>query len=360
MIKDEFEAWVQIAPREPLSPGPLKGLTFGVKDIIEVRGLAFECGSPIYKGRIGEVDAPIVRMLRERGAAMIGKTQTTAFAYFDPAPTRNPRNPEHTPGGSSSGSAVAVATGDVDFALGTQTQGSILRPASYCGVVGFKPTYGVIPTKSVMAFAPSLDTVGWFSRDVATARRIWAALGHSVEPERPFRFGVPRGLPRVEPPMERAFARLSAREIDLPVPYMELLSAVRAVNDYEGARMHQERWWEHGSRIGRKMAELVERGLAIPEERYDAARDLLESTSLDDVFGQVEVLLTPAAPGPAPRGLSSTGDPIMNAVWTGLGTPAISIPLPVGVDELPVGLQMVAARGNDGLLLAAADRIVLR
>ena len=282
-------------------------------------------------------------------------TQTTAFAYFDPAPTRNPRNPEHTPGGSSSGSAVAVAVGAVDFALGTQTQGSIIRPASFCGVVGFKPTRGRIPTEGVMPFAPSLDTVGWFARDVAMVRRVWEALGFPVEPERSFRFAVPRGLPPVAPEMERSFSRYAAREIDLPVPYADLLAAVRLVNDYEGARTNQERWWEHGEGIGKKLAELVQRGLSIPSEKYEAARDLLHSTALEAVFRDVDVLLTPAAPGPAPRGLASTGDPVMNAVWTGLGTPALCLPMPVEEAELPVGLQMIAARGREGLLLAAAS-----
>jgi amidase len=353
---DEFDAWVQIAPQPALQSGPLDGLTFGVKDIIETRGLPTEYGSPLYAGRLGETDAAIVTALRERGAVLYGKTRTTAFAYFDPGPTRNPRHPAHTPGGSSSGSAAAVAVGTVDFALGTQTQGSIIRPASYCGVVGFKPTHGVIPVDGVMPFAPSLDTVGWFARDVAMARRVWEALGFPVEPERPFRCGVPRGLPPVEPAMQRAFSRVEAEEIDLPVPYMDLLAALRIVNDYEGSRTHQERWWEHGAKVGRKLAELIERGLSIPESKYIAARDLLGRTALDPVFAKVDVLVTPAALGAAPRGLESTGDPVMNGVWTALGTPAISIPMPVAEGELPLGLQMIAPRGADARLLAAAAR----
>jgi amidase len=244
----------------------------------------------------------------------------------------------------------------VDFALGTQTQGSIIRPASYCGVVGFKPTHGVIPVDGVMPFAPSLDTVGWFARDVAMTRRVWEALGFPVEPERSFRCGVPRGLPQVEPAMQRAFSRVEAEEIDLPVPYMDLLAALRIVNDYEGSRTHQERWWEHGAKVGRKLAELIERGLSIPESKYIAARDLLGRTALDPVFAKVDVLVTPAALGAAPRGLESTGDPVMNGVWTALGTPAISIPMPVAEGELPLGLQMIAPRGADARLLAAAAR----
>ena len=348
---------MHIEPEPPLGSGPLDGLTFGVKDIIETRGLPTEFGSPLYASRIGERDAAIVTALRERGAVMYGKTQTTAFAYFDPAPTRNPRNPAHTPGGSSSGSAAAVAAGTVDFALGTQTQGSIIRPASYCGVVGFKPTHGVIPVDGVMPFAPSFDTVGWFARDVAMARRVWEALGFAVEPERPFRCGVPRGLPKVEAEMARAFARVEAEEIDLPVPYMELLAALRTVNDYEGSRTQEERWRQHGAKVGRKLAELIERGLAISEAKCAEARGVLRGVRLDAIFARVDVLVTPAALGAAPRGLESTGDPVMNAVWTALGTPSISIPMPVPEGALPLGLQMIAPRGEDAKLLAAAERL---
>lgn len=358
MITDQFDAWVRIAPQPPLGSGPLDGLSFGVKDIIDTAVLPTEYGSPLYAGRVAERDAAIVSALRRLGATMAGKTQTTAFAYFDPAPTRNPRNPEHTPGGSSSGSAVAVAVGAVDFALGTQTQGSVIRPASFCGVVGFKPTRGTISTEGVMPFAPSLDTVGWFARDVAMVRRVWEALGFSVEPDRPFRFAVPRGLPPVAPEMERAFSRYAAREIDLPVPYGELLAAVRLVNDYEGARTNQERWWEHRDGIGKKLAELVQRGLSIPVEKYESALELLRKTTLEAIFSDVDVLLTPAAPGPAPRGLASTGDPVMNAVWTGLGTPALCLPMPVDEGAMPVGLQLIGARGSDALLLAAAASVL--
>jgi Asp-tRNA(Asn)/Glu-tRNA(Gln) amidotransferase A subunit family amidase len=351
----EIRAWVQVAPQPPLARGPLSGVPFGVKDIIETRGLATEYGSPLYAGRLGTEDAAIVTALRERGAVMFGKTQTTAFAYFDPSPTRNPRRPSHTPGGSSSGSAAAVAAGVVPFALGTQTQGSIVRPSSFCGVVGFKPTFGRVPTAGVLPFAPSLDTVGWLAADVAMARRVWQALGFDETAAGRNRFAVPRGLPEVEPAMRRRFDRaaaaLNASAFDLPVPYDQLLAALRIVNDFEGARSHQQRWWEHRERIGRKLAELVERGLSIPPERYERARELLSTTRVE---GAWDVLLTPAGLGPAPAGLASTGDPIMNAVWTGLGMPAVCVPMPVAEGELPLGLQMIARRGADATLLEAA------
>src|ERR1035438_7045722 len=165
----DVQAWVEVSPQDPLANGLLDGIPFGVKDIFETRGLATEFGSALYAGRKGVVDAPVVSALRRTGAVLLGKTRTTAFASFDPAATRNPRLPGHTPGGSSSGSAAAVAAGMVPFALGTQTLGSVLRPASYCGVCGFKPTFGRLPVEGVLPFAPSLDTLGLFPRTPAFA-----------------------------------------------------------------------------------------------------------------------------------------------------------------------------------------------
>src|ERR1044071_2227981 len=162
-----IQAWVQVKPQPPTGEGPLSGIPFGMKDIVETKGLATEYGSPIYKGRIGTDDAAIVRLLRSRGGVLLGKTHTTAFAYRTPPPTHNPRTLAHTPGGSSSGSAAAVAAGMVPFAVGTQTGGSVLRPASFCGVTGFKPTYGWMSTEGVLQFAKSLDTLGFFTATAA-------------------------------------------------------------------------------------------------------------------------------------------------------------------------------------------------
>ena len=186
-LDPKIQAWVQVAPQPALGDGPLAGIPFGAKDIMETRGLSTEYGSPIYKGRLGTTDAAIVTSLRRRGAILLGKTHTTAFAYRTPAPTRNPRNLEHTPGGSSSGSAAAVAAGMVPFALGTQTRGSILRPASYCGVTGFKPSYGLVSLDGVLPYAKSLDTVGFFTHTPADMLALWEAMGHSS------------GLPAVAP-----------------------------------------------------------------------------------------------------------------------------------------------------------------
>src|SRR5271163_1503694 len=175
-----IHAWVQVLPQKPTGNGKLSGIPFGAKDIIETRGLATEYGSPIYKGRIGTTDAAIIREMRKRGAILLGKTQTTAFAYMTPAPTRNPRDLGHTPGGSSSGSAAAVAAGMVPFAIGEQTRGSVLRPASFCGVTGFKASYGLLSMDGVFPLAKSLDTLGFFTHTPADMLLLWESMGHPI------------------------------------------------------------------------------------------------------------------------------------------------------------------------------------
>src|SRR5437016_4389626 len=179
-VDPSIRAWVQVLPQKPTGKGTLTGIPFGAKDIIETRDLATEYGSPIYKGRIGTTDAAIIREMRQRGAILVGKTETTAFAYRTPGPTRNPRDLEHTPGGSSSGSAAAVAAGMVPVTIGEQTQGSILRPASYCGVTGFKPTYGLLSMDGVLPLAKSLDTLGFFTHTPADMLLLWESMGNPI------------------------------------------------------------------------------------------------------------------------------------------------------------------------------------
>src|SRR6266852_1818664 len=200
-----IHAWVQVMPEKPTGNGTLSGIPFGVKDIIETQGLATEYGSPVYKGRIGTADAAIVRDMRQRGGILLGKTQAAAFAYRTPAPTRNPRDLEHTPGGSSSGSAAAIAAGMVPVALGTQTLGSVLRAASYCGVTGFKPSYGLLPMEGVLPLAHSLDTLGFFTPTPSDMLLLWEALGQPVGGKEDVTLGVVEPLPEVEPPMANAF-----------------------------------------------------------------------------------------------------------------------------------------------------------
>jgi len=361
-----IHAWVQVLPQKPTGDGLLSAIPFGAKDIMETHGLSTEYGSPVYRGRIGTADAAIVRALRARGAILLGKTQTTAFAYRTPAPTRNPRNLEHTPGGSSSGSAAAVAAGMVPIALGTQTKGSVLRPASYCGVTGFKPSFGLISMEGVLPFANSLDTPGFFTHTPADMLALWESMGHASGRTEDFDLGAPDPMPDVEPAMAAAFqhalsrlrrAGLSIRSIDIAGMLARLDEASTTVMFYEGARFHHQRCQQHGSRLG-ELADMVRDGLLISGECYDEARRYIAEckASMTELYKATPVILVPSATGPAPRGLASTGDARMNAPWTALGTPAISIPLPVG-DGLPLGLQLTADHGEDARVLRTAVRL---
>jgi Asp-tRNA(Asn)/Glu-tRNA(Gln) amidotransferase A subunit family amidase len=361
-----IRAWVQVSPQQPTGAGKLSGIPFGVKDIIETKGLATEYGSPIYKGRIGTADAAIVRDLRQRGGVLLGKTHTTSFAYRTPAPTRNPRDLAHTPGGSSSGSAAAVAAGMVPVALGTQTGGSMLRPASYCGVTGFKPTFGLLPMEGVLPFAKSLDTLGFFTRTATETLAFWDAIGQPTGRAEAFALGAPDPLPEVEPPMtaalQSAISRLRAagfsiRPLNIAPMLATLNDAQRTIMFYEGARFHEARFKEHGDRLA-DMANLVREGLQIPVAQYDEARRHVADcrVKIAEIYKSTPVVLVPAATGPAPLGLSSTGDSRMNTPWSALGTPAISIPMPVG-NALPLGLQLTGEHGQDARVIQTAIRV---
>ena len=364
-LDPKIHAWVQVAPQPALGDGALSGIPFGAKDIMETRGLSTEYGSPIYKGRLGSTDAAIVTSLRRRGAILLGKTHTTAFAYRTPAPTRNPRNLDHTPGGSSSGSAAAVAGGMVPFALGTQTRGSMLRPASYCGVTGFKPSYGLVSIDGVLPYAKSLDTVGFFAHTPVDMVALWEAMGHPSGRDETLTFGVPDPMPEVDVEMatavQGAIAKLRRagvviQSVDIAGLLKNVDSATNDIAFYEGARFHEQRWKEHGAKL-LELADLVEKGLKMPVEQYERAQGQIREarSRLSELYRTTPIILVPAATGSAPRGLSNTGDPRMNAPWTGLGTPAISIPMPVS--GLPLGLQLTADRGQDARVLRAAVRL---
>lgn len=363
---NEIHAWVHRTIESATNQGPLHGIPFGAKDIIETRGIPTEYGSSIYRGRIGLDDAEIITELKKRGAVLFGKTQTTAFAYITPAPTRNPRSLNHTPGGSSSGSAAAVAARMVPLALGTQTKGSVLRPASYCGITGFKPTFGLFSMKGILPFATSLDTLGFFTQTPRDMLALWQALDRRSESVDGAVLAAPDPLPPVERAMSAAFqdaietlqrGGVSIRFIDIAGMLATLAEAAHIVMCHEGARFHRERYEEHGARLG-DLADMVRRGLDITQARYDEARRHIAACreKVAALYASTPVILVPAATGPAPAGLASTGDPAMNAPWTALGTPAVSIPMPVEID-LPLGLQLTAGHGQDGLLLAMAVRV---
>lgn len=365
-LDPSIHAWAEVNPQPRIASGPLSGIPFGVKDVIETRDLVTQYGSPIYKGRHGTEDAVIVRQLRGLGGIMVGKTHAAAFAYRTPPPTRNPKALDHTPGGSSSGSAAAVAADMVPLAIGTQTVGSILRPASYCGVTGFKPTYGLLPMEGVLPLSRSLDTLGFFTHTPADMLLLWEALGKSTGAEEQFAMGV------VEPPLEadpiiaaafqEAIASLRRRGVIVrPVEIKAMLDQLavenRIIEFYEGARFHEQRYKQYGARL-LDLADLVREGLQIPDQRYQAAFSFVARSRerITELYKTTPVILTPAATGPAPLGLASTGDGRMNGPWTTLGTPAISIPMPVR-DALPLGLQLTAEHGQDARVLRAAVRI---
>ncbi len=342
-----LRAWVEVAPQPALASGPLDGIPFGAKDIFETRDLHTQFGSPLFSGRYGGTEAELITALRQLGAVLLGKTQTTAFAYYDAPPTRNPLNPAHTPGGSSSGSAAAVAAGMVPLALGTQTQGSILRPASFCGICGFKPTYGLLPTGGILPFAPSLDTPGFFTQTADDMQLFWQRFANPERKAQTSRLG---SLLHPAPTLKG----WQVDEVELPFAEKDILTAVQSINAYEGARTHRDLWLKHGEGLGPKLSQLVSDGLKIGEIVYQKALATLTSARVEIavLYRQYPVLLSAAATGPAPRGLESTGDPRKNAPWTGLHGPAIAIPVPG--TGLPIGLQLTAAIGNDDFLVQIA------
>jgi amidase len=338
--EDEIHAWVEVAPRGEF------GIPFGVKDIFETANMATEYGSPLYKGRKGTHDAALVTLLEQHGGVLLGKTQTTAFAFWDAAPTRNPLNLAHTPGGSSSGSVAAVASGMCAFATGTQTQGSVIRPAAFCGICGFKPSYGALPMEGCLPFAPALDTAGLFTVTAGDMRELWRRLGFAADAAAPRRYAAFE--------IDRELAGLPVDRIETPLAWRRAAEICFLISDYEGARSHEARYRQHGEAIGAKLADLVRRGLAVTRTQYEEALAELRALGVDfeKMFAEYPALLTASAPGPAPPGLQFTGDPIQNRAWTALGVPAITVRRP-GVG-LPLGLQIATARGSEAVALAAA------
>jgi Asp-tRNA(Asn)/Glu-tRNA(Gln) amidotransferase A subunit family amidase len=349
--------------------GPLHGIPFGIKDIFDTADMPTSWGSPLYAGRIAGADAALVAQLKRAGAIALGKTHTTGFAYFDPSPTRNPHNPEHTPGGSSSGSAAAVACGMVPFALGSQTLGSVLRPASFCGVVGLKPTFGALPPGGMLPFAPTLNHPGLFTRTVTEMAWLWKAFtgSEAAQTAADRRLAWPRWPiegelePEMASGLDQALAKLARagfqiHELSLPESFQRLPEATLTISRYEGARTHKDRLEQFGLKIGEKLAVLVEEGLRIDPSRYEQALAQLAQARRDhaELSETHPVWVTPSALGSAPKGLASTGDPRANAPFTALGVPAISLPFGPAPSGLPLGMQLAAARGAESALLAAA------
>ena len=358
--------------------GVLHGVPLGVKDIFHVDGLPTRAGSLLPPQALAGAEASSVTRLRRAGAVVVGKTATTEFAYFQPAATRNPHDPERTPGGSSSGSAVAVASGQATLALGTQTIGSVGRPAAFCGVVGFKPSYDRVAKDGVVPLSPSLDHVGLFAPDVAWARRAAAILcgGWRQPPEPPEEavwpvLAVPDGpyLDSCQPAgrahFEASCRRLAAAGVSIvrqPVmaDFADICARHRRIVAAEAAAVHADWFGRFGDRYRPKTAELIDTGRGI--DAAVLAADLAGRAALREELeagrraAGADLWLSPPAVGPAPRGLGSTGDPVMNLPWTHAGLPAVV--LPAGrPDGLPMGLQLAGGRWGDEALLAAAAAV---
>jgi Asp-tRNA(Asn)/Glu-tRNA(Gln) amidotransferase A subunit family amidase len=398
-VDADIEAWAHLDPAHALMQarladearqfgrplGPLHGVPVGIKDIIDTADLPTEEGTVLHAGRQPDEDAYVVSRLRAAGAVILGKTVTTELAVFHPGKTRNPHNPAHTPGGSSSGSAAAVAAEMVPLALGTQTNGSMIRPASYCGVVGYKPTFGLIPRVGVLEQSPPLDQLGVFARTVEDVALVAEQLiGYDArDPDTRPRARPPLlATARQEPPMpprlafvkspvwdqaeadtQAAFAQLveflgpeRIEEIDLGAGLNDVVEWHRSVMEADLARSFAREYEVGGDRLSAVLRGMIERGQQVTAVAYnDAVRRVPRINELlDDAFVEFDAILTPATTGPAPAGLDATGSPIFCTLWTYLGTPAISLPLLQGGDGLPLGVQLVSARHDDARLLRNA------
>ncbi|HET6182238.1 MAG TPA: amidase [Acetobacteraceae bacterium] len=354
--------------------GPLHGLPLGVKDVLDTVDFPSEYGSPIWRGWRPRADAAAVAWARAAGAVVIGKTVTTEFATRKPGPTTNPHNPGHTPGGSSSGSAAGVAAGFFPFAFGTQTAGSVIRPAAFCGVVGYKPSFGMIDRAGMKIMSDSLDTIGVLARSVADCALLAAAvsgrdLGNpATRPDRGPRIGICRGptwslaapetvdlLSRAAACLSRAGAAVEDRE--LPGEFGDLVEAHPVVMNAESARALGWEWNNARDQISEGLRERLQFGLSCTEA--DLARAYAAfartQTGFPAAMEGLDVLLTPSAPGEAPKGLGWTGDPGFNFVWTSLGVPCITVPAGTGPTGLPLGVQIVGRRGEDRATLAWAE-----
>ena len=390
-------AWARTVPEQALAEaerlekllrkgthlGPLHGIPVGIKDIYYTAGLETAGGSRVLAGFIPTYGATVVRRLRAAGAIVLGKTATTEFAYADPAPTRNPWNTDHTPGGSSSGSAAAVAAGMCLGAFGTQTVGSIVRPAAFCGVVGLKPTYGRVSRYGILPLAWSLDHPGPIARTVRDAALLLEAVAgpdpndpsaaHRPVPryaemlEDPLG-GLSAGIPdryfpeRASPAVMAAFQEavrvieglgVRIHEVGLPACFEAGVEAGRVILHAEAAAFHRDRFRVRRQEYGPKLAALIEAGLLVPAASYLRAQQVRSEAiaAIRRLLAEVDVLLTPAAPGPAPEGLGSTGDPVFNAPSSTFGLPSLGVPMGFAPPGLPLGLQIVGRHFDEATIL---------
>ncbi len=401
-IEPEVRAWAWLDPehvraqadcldawqRAGRALGPLHGVPVGLKDIIDTRGIPTEYGCPVTRGHVPAADATIVERLYTAGAVLMGKTVTTELAFLHPGPTRNPCNPEHTPGGSSSGSAAAVAAGMVPLAIGTQTGGSVTRPAAYCGIVGFKPSFGHVPRRGVLTQSPSLDTVGAFARNVRDAALLIDVIG-GPDPADPSTQGVsftrlsgaldatahaPMRLALVRLPgvAEEHFDELRAwlhklpamefeiREHDLPAEFSRIAAWRECINFVEMAHHYASLAARDDAALSQVTRAAMDEGRDIRATAYLEARDAMAATrsALASAFANCDAILSTATAGRAPYGLSGTGTAICNGLWTFTGAPAVNVPIQGSkIDGLPIAVQVTACLGRDASALRVAERL---
>jgi Asp-tRNA(Asn)/Glu-tRNA(Gln) amidotransferase A subunit family amidase len=401
-VDREVRAFVHIDPEHALAQaraldrkkangeriGPLHGIPVGIKDIFDTSDYPTECGSPILAGRRPQADAAAVRRLREAGAVIIGKTVTTEFAYFHPGNTRNPRDLARTPGGSSSGSAAAVAAGMVPLAIGSQTNGSMIRPAAFCGVFGVKPSHGLISRAGALTLSHKLDHVGAFARsieDLALILDVLAGEDPADPDSHPYAAPSFRTTAAAEPPIPPTFTlvrtpmwdkadadarsaledlakEVGAREVDLPDYYRDAWDGLRAIMATDMAH-NLGTFVDGGGEVSKQFRELIAEGRKVTATEYLAAkRDAQRyAEGMATIFEQLsDAILTLSARGVAPQGLEATGDPVFCTFWTLTGLPSLNLPLLANADGLPIGVQLVGASGRDERLLRTARAMIQR
>jgi Asp-tRNA(Asn)/Glu-tRNA(Gln) amidotransferase A subunit family amidase len=355
------------------STGLLNGIPVGIKDLIDTVDWPAQYGSAVYAGHRPTANAAVIETLLAQGAVPMGKTVTTEFGYFQPGPTANPWQLDHTPGGSSSGSAAAVAAGMMPLALGTQTAGSLIRPASYCGVFALKPTFGQHSLDGIKGLSHSLDTLGWMARSADDLELMRCALTGSIfEP-------LPQAAPRLlscrthewsmmspsgAEVWKKAVADLTTQgmvigELALPAQLADLFQAQKTIMAYEACRSLAPEYAEHPDLMGEALKQLLSSGQAVSDEAYAQAQALTTQGrhALAELMQGCDALLVPAAPGEAPAGLSATGDPAFSRVWNLLGLPCVNVPGVLGAHGLPVGLQLVGHPHQERALLAVAKAL---
>lgn len=376
----DIKAWAFVANANALTlpefrQGELAGLPFGVKDMIDVADMPTSCGSVACAGTVANFDASCVALLRAAGAVPVGKTVTTEFAYVTPGPTRNPVDLRYTPGGSSSGSAAAVAANMVPFALGTQTGGSMIRPAAFCGVVGFKPTFGAVDRDGMRVTCESLDVIGWYGDSVRRVADVGRVLlpyhrAHGVQTLKGLRVSFLNGNPGHVLGAEAEAALASACQTLLnegvviqPVPTFEsafrLLKAYSVIMHYEYAHSLLPIVTASAQVLSKRLLDAVDRGLALSAADYSEMRVFQEAERLkwDAHFGDADLILTSSALGPAPEGIHHTGSSAFNKGWSLLGWPCLHLPTTFSKEGLPLGVQLVGRPGADAQLLACAEAV---